>query len=503
MPMSHTAARLTLGLAGLVFIAGCGSGDSGYLDRPAAQIIMAIPVSTSSDAAKTHFLQGMDALDMARGIDAREHFAQAVAADPAFALGYLELAGVGSSLQQFTSNLQKAEEHAASASRPEQLMIEITRKGSNNDVEGQLRAAEELAQVATESPRAWMILAGVQSTLNRHGEARASLAKAIELAPSLAAAHIQLGNSYLFNEPRDLAQAEAHMRHAVELRPEEPNPYDFLGDVQRAQGKLADARQSYTMAAERSPNDGSPIQQRAHVNSFLGDYAAARADYDKAIAMGRANQAPNYAMYRAFVHLHEGNPPGAVDELKQLIARVDGMNVPEPTGVKINLTANAAWIALRQGNTAEAAPLVASLTDLMRQQIATVGTDEFRRGQESGIAYFDALLALSRKDYAAATRKANEIASLVEPMANPRKMEPVHELQGMVSLARGRHAEAAAHLRQANQSDIYVRYLLAEALAGAGQTAEARQIYTEVANHNFNSAAFAMIRKDAIAKSTG
>ena len=358
-----------------------------------------------------------------------------------------------------------------------------------------------MVELAPESPRTWLALAGVQSGLNQHAEARQSIARAIEIAPSMAAAHMQAGNSYLFGEPKDLNQAEQHIQKAIELAPKEPNPYDLLGDVHRAQGQLEKARDAYTEAGKYSGADGSPFQQRGHVNSFLGDYEAARADYDKSIAMGRANEAPNYGVYKAFVHMYAGDPSAAIGELKTLASKIDKMDIPEPTGFKIFALGSATNIALHHRMINEAEMLIADWSSLMRAQSEQVGTDVFRRGQEAGIAYIEGMLAVKKGKFDAAEEKANAIAKLLGPDANPRKMEPVHELRGAIALEQGRHAEAAEHFRQGNhKNDIYVKYLLARSLEGAGQTGEAMKLYQQVATHNFNAVGFALTRKEAMMK---
>ena len=52
-----------------------------------------------------------------------------------------------------------------------------------------------------------------------------------------------------------------------------------------------------------------------------------------------------------------------------------------------------------------------------------------------------------------------------------------------------------------NLNDIYVRYQLALAQEGAGNAAEAKRLFKEVAIYNFNDASYALIRADAISKS--
>jgi tetratricopeptide (TPR) repeat protein len=462
-------------------------------------VLMGMTITTNSDEARNQFLTGMDEADLFRP-QARDAFAAAVAADSTFALGYLELAVNGNSLDEFKTNFAKAEALAAGASQAEQLMISAVHKSFVGDAQGQLADYQQLTQVAPSSPRAWLLLGSQQESLKQIPEARASMSKAIELEPTMVGAELALANSFLFDEPKDFAMAETHANRAVELRPDSPTPYDILGDAHRAQGKLEAARDDYTMSASHAPTEASPIQQRGHVNSFLGDYAAARADYEQSEQLGRDNERPTYAMYHAFVNLHEGNPQAAVTELDSLIRSVDSMNIPEPTGVKITLLANEIDIALHTAMLDKAKQLVPQYTELLNAQSTQIGDPMARRFNDITIALTEGRLAAAQKDFKTANAKATAISSIAEPLTNPRKAEPVHYLLGVIALGQNKPADAVTELRQADQTDTYVRYLLAKALEGAGKTDEAKAIYTEVANNNFNSVAFALVRKEAKAK---
>ena len=214
----HRRARGALALMALAWLGACSGYDSGELGSPGEGVILAMPLTTGSEEARNHYLAGTDAADVSRFLDARDHFLQAVASDSTFAMGHLQAANFANSLDEFTAHLRAAEAQMLAATRAEQLMIQVTRKGFDGDVEGQLETAIALTQETPESPRAWLTLAGVQTGLNRHEDARASIRRAIELAPTLVTAHIQLGNSYLFDDPKDFTAEQAHMQSAVELR---------------------------------------------------------------------------------------------------------------------------------------------------------------------------------------------------------------------------------------------------------------------------------------------
>ena len=492
-----------------IALTGCastGSDSEMVTTVPIMETVLAasdgwLKTTTASDDAGEQFQSGRHAMEMGRGIDAHEHFEAAVEADPGFAIAYLYLANTSPSLQGFTKYLGMAEESASSSSHGEQLLIKITRLGFDNDIEGQLAAAQELVAKASKSPRAWLALAGIQSGLNQHTEARNSIWSAIALAPEMASCYMQLGNSYLVGEPRDLDQAEKNMQKAADLEPNEAVPYDLLGDVFRMQGQLEKARDAYTESSKYSGEDGLAYQQRGHVHSFLGDFEAARADYDKSISMARANQAIVFGVFRCFVHVHAGDPAAAITELQGLVAKNDMMDPPGPPGNKIFALASAISIATHHNMSDVAETLISDWAALMRAQAEQAGTDEVHRAQEAAIAYTEGWLAVGKGEFDKAEMKAGEITQLVEPDANPRKMEPVHELQGKIALAQGNYAAAVDHLMQGDyQNDVYIRYHLAKALEGAEQTDQAMKHYKHITHWNFNSIGLALTRKEAEGK---
>ncbi|HWO91145.1 MAG TPA: hypothetical protein VNP53_04180, partial [Methylomirabilota bacterium] len=111
--------------------------------------------------------------------------------------------------------------------------------------------------------------------------------------------------------------------------------------------------------------------------------------------------------------------------------------------------------------------------------------------------YFDAWVAARQGDYAAAGRATDRVVAAVTPDANPRKLEPVHELKGYIALYQGNFGEAAGHFAEGNLNDPYIKYQYAVALAGGGEKDKAQRLFRELAVYNFNNVGYALIRKDA------
>src|SRR5258708_6276485 len=341
--------------------------------------VMGTPLTTSSADARNHYLQGLREIDLARPFDALEHFKAAVAADSNFALAYLALANNGNSLAEFKTNLARAEQLASKASEAERLQIQIASRGLENDVSGQLAAAQQLVDKNPLSAREYDGLAGIQTALNRNVDARASLEKALSIAPRFLLAHTDLGNSYLLTEPKDFQKALQHFQAAAALAPNEPAMHDFLGDAQRALNNLPAARAEYTRGHELNPRDAGMLQQRGHVNSFGGDYAAARADYDSAMALGRGNEKGFFAPFRAYVSAYAGDPAAAITELNKLATDVDGMGIPEPRGTKINALVNFALMAIHTKYFYAADAALKARTPRMMHESDQVASPAFRR----------------------------------------------------------------------------------------------------------------------------
>lgn len=488
---------LATALTVVISAGACTTTGIGTTTAASDQAPMAIPLSTQSVTARDEFLRGLRAGDIERNTEARQHFDRAVAADPNFALGHLYAAFFAPSPATYRNHLDEAIRLSDRASPIEQLWIRAEQKGLDNDTNGQLEILKQLVALTPSDPRALGFLAGVQFGAGRPADARATLERAIQVAPNFAPAFIQLGNSYLNIEPSDPAKGAIYIRQAVALEPNQPFTHDYMGDAYRAQNNLPAARAEYSRMIELDPSRAGAFQQRGHVNSFLGNYAEARADYDRAVALADPVNKTGLGQFRAFVHVFEGNPVAAEAELEQMAASIDGMNIPNAVGAKIGVLNAQATIALHNRHFDVAQRAIDRLRDLYRQQGEMSRSDAFRRGNEANIAYWEGMLAARRSDAATTRAKAQEIMRLRAPDQSPRKNEAAHELLGMADLLEGNNTSAANHFAQANPNDIYVAYHRGLALEAAGRHAEAKPFFRRVADWNFNGPETALVKKEA------
>jgi tetratricopeptide (TPR) repeat protein len=456
-----------------------------------------LPMATTSADARMHVTVGQHALDMGHVAKAEQHFTEAIAADSTSVLARLGYAAAAPSFGEFAARVEAARRFAPNASRAEQLLLGIQQKELVSDYAGAETLARDLIATAPKNPRTYLELASAQQQAGKESEARKSMERALAVAPNFAPAHLQLAYSYMTAAPTNPAKAGPHVAKLVALEPTEPRAFITQGSYYRATNQLARARASYTRANRLAPDEALPIQQRGHVESFLGNYDAARADYDAAIKLGKQNEAPTYRVMRALVAAHAGNPKQSIDELAQLVNDIDGMGVADANGAKVNALANEALIAMHIGDFETASRALAQRAPLVRAQVATATDEKVKRLVESDNVYWDGLLAARKGDAATARAKADSFMTITAGTTDPQKDQPAHAILGVLALQQKDYTIAAAELAQTNPNDIYMQYELAQALDGAGKSAAAKAIYRKIARYNFNSVGVALVRADA------
>jgi tetratricopeptide (TPR) repeat protein len=207
-----------------------------------------------------------------------------------------------------------------------------------------------------------------------------------------------------------------------------------------------------------------------------------------------------FASFRAFTHLHAGDPRAALNELAGVERSATRLDIPEHqvAGLRIGTLTNAAQIALHHGMTRDAELIINQLRNVTRAEATRVGDTAYTRQQEAVLLAWESQLAARKGDFATAASKAEEHKRLVEGDRNPRRLETYRALLGLIELRKGNHQAAVEHYRQADlTTDVYNKYHLALALEGAGQGEEARRLFQEVGSYNFNSIGFALTRADA------
>ena len=233
-----------------------------------------IPVTSKSTAAVEHFNKGRDLADNLRQPEAAAEFDEAIKLDPDFALA-LAYRGIVTPGRKGLEDIEQAKAKAGPVSKGEQMLIDAMLAGRRGE---QARSVEIWGQLADAFPDDWRVHMGRGAQLygsEKYDEAIVSFTKATTLEPTAAApAYNMIGYAYLVRG--QTAPAIEALKKYAELRPNEPNPQDSLGEALMAAGQMADAEAAFRKAATMSTPFPVAWEGVAYTKFFRGDWAGGR-----------------------------------------------------------------------------------------------------------------------------------------------------------------------------------------------------------------------------------
>ena len=459
-----------------------------------------IPVTTSSEVARTAFLQARDALEMTRSADAEALLNQAIEQDPTFALAYLYKAYLFTSLADWRKNMDLAVANKDRCSPGEQLLIDMRMTYPVNDAAKRFALTRKLVNAYPGSARALLILADQIIQRRDVTKARDLMRQALEIAPDFVPAHNALSVSYMTDQPQNLTIAADHARQMIKHRPDEPIGHIALGDIYRAENKLEASRTSYVNATEINPRDDRAFGKKGHINTFLGNYDQAREDYRIAQQIAKGNLKVVWANYGVFTFLYAGDVTSALDAWNRLLTDLLQMNLSDPQllRARINVLGNRTTAAMHYGLLSIAEHALKERTEYQLQRFDTLQSANMKRNFQTGQAIWEGTLAAYQGDYTKAIERAEHNARLQEPSSNPRKLDRYHRLRGDIHLMQKQYDLAIEHYQKASNNSIRVQYGLALSHQGAGNHEASQRLLKQIAGYNFNTLQYALIRAHAI-----
>ena len=317
-----------------------------------------------------------------------------------------------------------------------------------------------------------------------------ALAKAEELAAKAPDSHrryIELQAS-TFKDPTaapNIAAIEPLTKLAEEY-PGERLLWVVIGQYQQMDGRTADARKSYERALALDSSGPRVHAMLAGTLILDGKYAEAREALEGALQKAPADSAPANIRYQvAFTHLYEGNVDAALETLTSYVDEYE--EAGRPFGIpEVFIWNSIARVNLENGRLDEAMKGY----ELGYQSVPDSDLDETQKKIWYGRLLHGKSRTLARmgkheeawKNVVAVRQMIDEGGEDAEPF------EPAyHYLAGYCKLEAGETDAAIEHLEQADPNDPFQRLLLARAYEKAGQEAEARKTYEEVAASQTNN----------------
>ncbi len=455
-----------------------------------------LPVTTNSEEALAEFNTGLKYIDLGNNQKSRPYFTKAIELDPEFASAYLYRSWSSGSPEEFSRDINQAKAYMEKISEGEKQLTLIMDTYLTNDWESRMDYCKELLKMHPDIPRVHLIIGDTYEDNDQHDKAREHYQNAIDLNMEWTAGYNNLGNSYLFSEPKDLAKAEENYKKVTELAPTSSRAFIDLGDCYRAQNNLIQARDYYTKAVEIDPSDPVAYSKKGHANSYLGNYKEARNDFRESRKYDeyKGTSLP----FEAYTYLYEGDYKTALNWLEEQANQLESMGIPESrmTSSKMSCVNNCSWIAFHHGEVDHIKNLIKMKKPLSDKIAEDIGTEQAALQQNANMLMWEGLALAMEKDYATANAKAEEHKAMLDPIKDPRKLEDYHFLVGYINLDQEKYSEAIDHLKQTNKGDVYMKYLLAKAYEGTGEIDKATEIRNEIADYNFNYVGYALIRNE-------
>jgi len=464
--------------------------------------IKGIPVTTKSPMAKELLIKARDARELGDILKAQEFCRKAIVEDDHFAYAYIELAYSSNSTQTFKTNLELAYENNEYCSEAEQLLIQIGLSYFNTNWEDRLSLVNKLIDLKPESPRAWIYLAGVQTESHQIEAARRSLEKAISLDESFHYAYQQLGFSYLNWQPNDFDKAIENMNKALELVPKSGRAYINLGDALRGGSKLEMARDNYSKAIELDSENALAYLKRAHANLFLDYFASAKTDYHKAVRLADDVNLVIYSNYAAFTEIYKGEMMVAFNELNLALEKVNNLDLPESQklGQKIFTLQNMITLCIQSEQHEKADMCLMKYSDNIKKRLEGVQSERYALGQRAGVELYKIYFLAQKGDYVKAYEKCEEVKEIYKKLDNEILMENYYGAQAYVLLKEEKYMDAILSFQKSDMNEILNKYYLGMAFEKMGEVEKAKKLFKEVAEFNFNSVEYALLRKGAMNK---
>jgi len=455
-----------------------------------------IPATTQSKEATESFRQGLMSLDQNDNQKARACLLKAIGEDPKLAVAYMYKSGTDLTPKEFAEDLEKAKANLEGASEWEKLYYDYTATFLSSDWNKRLKVCQEIAAKYPDAPRPQVDLGITYLNGNDITKARACFQKAVELDPDWIGGYTAMINVYLFFDPKDFKKAQDYALKAVELAPTSPGVRIALGDCYRAEKDLEKAKEAYSKAIELDPASTDPYYKKGNANTFLGNLEEARQNYTDG---GKYDQSATGAVpFIAYTYLYGGDPNAA---LKCYSDALDHLNTSGSDQGKVDFARNmylqdCASIATFNNDAPKLKELITQIEPLSVQVGNDMGTQEAKLSQKASMLTLEALSAALEGKFDVAKSKAEEIKTTLEPLTDPEKLDGYEFVLGFISMKQKNFPDAITHFEKTLQTSIYNKYWLATAYEAAGSKDKAKAIYKELADYNFNSIEFALIRNE-------
>jgi tetratricopeptide (TPR) repeat protein len=332
-----------------------GSASDGVLpvaESLARQLGGTSPFGTRNPQAVRDYVAALEA-----PVADSRFFAQAAADDPDFGRAYVSWLDAAISERNRALGDRIVEQgrlHRISAL--DRAQLDLGAAALAGDFHAQLEARRELARLDPADPNHHRALAEALMSVRDYDSAIVEFRRALSIRPDDVQALNAMGYAAAYSG--DLPTAIRVLRGYEQLRPNQPNPLDSLGDAHFVLGHFAEAEQFYLAAQAKAPGflNGGEEFKAAQARLMTGDVPGATALFNRYVAGREAAHDPFAPYHAAAWQWQTGARRAAIASLDRLaLAMAQGDAAPARREVACRADALAAIWLLNLGDRAGAA----------------------------------------------------------------------------------------------------------------------------------------------------
>ena len=436
-----------------------------------------VPISTSSEEARSEFLKGRTFADNLQLTNSLEHFDRAVELDPNFATAYLNRANASGTAKEFFDYLHKAVEHASSASEGERLLILAADAATSGNTARQKEYLEKAVAAYPGDERVHVTLGNFYFAQQDYRGAIDQFRRSIDLAPEFAGAYNILG--YAYRQVENYTEAEKVFKKYTELIPNDPNPHDSYAELLLKIGKFDESITNYQKALAVDPNFVASYSGLAM--NYMQKGMAEKADeaFDQLTMKARNNGERRLALFGKMVLAADaGKFERALEVLDKEYALSEEDHDPSQMATDLAFRGN---ILVEMGKFDDARASYAKSLEI----IDASGLSQKVKDNAHLVQHFNLVgVYVGKNDLKSAKAEAEQYRKGAVAKNNLNQIRFAHELAGVIALAEKNYTNAIAELKQANLQNPQNLYRLGVAYAGKGEKAKAKEYYGKAAHFN-------------------
>ena len=358
------------------------------------------------------------------------HLQGAVREDPQFAMAYVLLFGVYTTLND-TENGEKALQDAMRLlySLPERVQFQVKTIYYwliRQDTEKALVAAGMYAELFPHDIQAHLMLAEFYGMKRERERAISALKRVLELDPGRVDALLGIG--HLLESQGEFEAARDYYYKYADQAPTDPRSFLTLGDLDRLLGEHEAAQQQYEKALVIDPDNVVALTRVADVERELGRFPRALRGYDEALAASVTpeQRAQIYAALGSYYRLR-GQPATAVDRMHLRWAELEKYRGPFSL-LQLKLQDLDTYV-------------IAGLTEAARDTLASIA------GQLS--PPFDVLLPLGQMEIYLELEDADSMEVAIAGLERFIEAFGIEDVRSLIVYAQGRILEIRGDCEQA------------------------------------------------------